>query len=294
MEKYYLVIVFASLLFSVNTFFNKTYQKNEGESFEKLMLFMWVSSICGVFIMLCFSGFKIKISTFALLMAALNSLVHITNTIIAMKCISKVNLSLYSLFLMSGGMILPTLYGFIFNGESLSATKAICIILLIIALFVSVGKLSNCKGLFYCILVFFGNGMYGVITSIYKTKSTVYIPDANYNMFVLLYAFIICSVMLLFIAPKYKKEHETSLFALNKPKQSYPAAFFYIFANGTGNFLLLWALNKGVEVSIQYPVTTGGTIIFNTVLSILLKEKVPKRNFVAVAIAFAGLVAVCF
>ncbi len=294
MEKYYLVIVFASLLFSVNTFFNKTYQKNEGESFEKLMLFMWVSSICGVFVMLCLSGFKVKISTFALLMAALNSIAHITCTIIAMKCMSKVNLSLYSLFIMSGGMILPTLYGFIFNGEGINATKAICIVLLIVALFVSVGKLSNCKGLFYCILVFFANGMYGVITSIYKTKSTVHIPDANYNMFVLLYSFIISSAIILFIAPKYKKEHETSLFTLNKPKQSYLAAFFYIFSNGMGNFFLLWALDKGVEVSIQYPVITGGTIIFSTVLSILLKEKVPKRNFVAVAIAFAGLVAVCF
>ena len=234
MGKYYLVIFFASLLFSVNTFFNKTYQKNEGESFEKLMLFMWVSSVCGV------------------------------------------------------------LYGFIFNGEGINVTKAICIVLLIIALFVSVGKISDCKGLFYCILVFFANGMYGVITSIYKTKSTVYIPDANYNMFVLLYSFIISSAMLLYIVPKYKKAHESSLFTLNKPKQSYPAAFFYILSNGIGNFLLLWALSKGVEVSIQYPVITGGTIIFSTVLSILLKEKVPKRNFIAVAIAFGGLVAVCF
>lgn len=294
MEKYYLLLVFASLLFSVNTYFNKTYQKNEGESFEKLMLFMWVSAIFGVFVMLCLSGFKVKIDSFALLMAILNSIAHLTCTIVAMKCMSKVNLSLYSLFIMSGGMILPTLYGLVFNSENLSVTKAVCIVLLIIAMFVSVGKMSDCKGLPYCILVFFANGMYGVITSIYKTKSTVYIPDANYNMFVLLWSFIFASIILLFIVPRYKKQHGESLFALNKPKQSYPAAFFYILSNGIGNFFLLFALNKGVEVSVQYPLITGGTIIFSTVISVLLKEKVYKRTFIAVAIAFAGLVTMCF
>lgn len=294
MGKYYLLIAFASLLFSINTYFNKTYQKNEGESFEKLMLFMWVSSIFGIFIMLCLSGFKVKIDSFAVFMAILNSIAHLICTIIAMKCMSKVNLSLYSLFIMSGGMILPTLYGFAFNSEDLRLTKSICILFLIVALFISVGKLSDCKGLPYCIAVFFANGMYGVITSIYKTKSTVNIPDANYNMYVLFCSFIISSAMLLFILPRYKKEHDKSLFVLNKPKQSYSAAFFYILSNGIGNFLLLLALSNGVEVSIQYPVITGGTMIFSTVLSILLKEKVAKRNLISVAIAFVGLLAVCF
>ena len=60
--------------------------------------------------------------------------------------------------------------------------------------------------------------------------------------------------------------------------------------NKVANWLLLIALVH-LPVSVQYPMVTGGVIIVSTLLSYLTPKKPGKREFFAVLLSFAGILA---
>ena len=74
---------------------------------------------------------------------------------------------------------------------------------------------------------------------------------------------------------------------LKKPEIKF-AGLFGIFC-GVGNLLLLIAL-KYVNASVQYPIVTGGTMIMSTVICLLRKEKLTKRDVVATLLAFTATI----
>lgn len=67
-------------------------------------------------------------------------------------------------------------------------------------------------------------------------------------------------------------------------------SMLYSVVNGIGNLLLLIALLY-VPASVQYPVVTGGTIVISTLISLIKRDKITKKELMAAGIAF---VATCF
>ena len=60
--------------------------------------------------------------------------------------------------------------------------------------------------------------------------------------------------------------------------------------NKIANFLLVLAL-AGVDASVQYPAVTGGVMIASTLICFLGERKPGKRELIAIALAFAGTLA---
>lgn len=60
--------------------------------------------------------------------------------------------------------------------------------------------------------------------------------------------------------------------------------------NKVGNFLLLIALAH-LPASVQYPMVTGGTMIFSTILCCITPEKPSGRDIAAVTLSFIGILA---
>ena len=56
--------------------------------------------------------------------------------------------------------------------------------------------------------------------------------------------------------------------------------------NSVANMLLLIALLK-LPASVQYPMVTGGVIVFSTVIELVRKSKLTKKEIAAALIAFA-------
>ena len=63
--------------------------------------------------------------------------------------------------------------------------------------------------------------------------------------------------------------------------------------NGVGNLFLLIALSN-LPASVQYPLVTGGVMVFSTIISILQKEKLTKKDYVATAVSFVASVLIVF
>ena len=60
--------------------------------------------------------------------------------------------------------------------------------------------------------------------------------------------------------------------------------------NKIANFLLVLALAH-VDVSVQYPMVTGGTMIVSTVICFFGDKKPSKKEILSVAFAFVGMLA---
>ena len=66
-------------------------------------------------------------------------------------------------------------------------------------------------------------------------------------------------------------------------------AGLYSVLNSVGNLLLLIAL-LNLPASVQYPVVTGGVIIVSTLIVIIRKEKITKKEILAAGVAFIATV----
>ena len=85
-----------------------------------------------------------------------------------MKALNKINLSLYSVFSMLGGMTLPFLAGLLFYGEPLPLGKGVCFVLVVISLLFTVQKGDKKSGWLYYTGIFVLNGMSGVIAKAFN------------------------------------------------------------------------------------------------------------------------------
>ena len=63
--------------------------------------------------------------------------------------------------------------------------------------------------------------------------------------------------------------------------------------NGIGNLFLLISLVH-LPASVQYPLVTGGVMLFSTLISALRKEKIEKKEYIAAVISFAASVLMAF
>ena len=129
-------------------------------------------------------------------MAILSALNMMAYNYCSLKALGKINLSLFSVFAMLGGMALPFLSGILFHGESVTISKCACFVIITLALCLTVKKDGSSGGAFYYAGVFVFNGMSGVISKIYYALPFERISAAGYSM---LTSLVTITVSLLFV-----------------------------------------------------------------------------------------------
>ena len=205
-------------------------------------------------------------------------------TYFSMKAFAVANLSVYSVFSMLGGMLLPFLLGVGFYDEKLTVFKIICCVLIVVSVLLNIkgGKQSK-KAFLYYMAVFVLNGGVGVISKIHQSSALPH-TDSTGFMFISSLAGIIISAIWLMI--QYKK------IPIIKGKSLLYASGYGIF-NGLGNWFLLISL-VNLPASVQYPLVTGGVMVFSTIISAVRKEKLTKTDYISAAISFVASVLMAF
>jgi len=120
---YYGLIILSVLMFGGCYALQDAYRNMRGSRLNISMENSFVGSLAGFVVLLIFNGFKIEFTPFTLLIALLASLNGIAFAFCSFKALDTINLSLFSLFSMLGGMVLPFLQGIIFYGEKLTLAK---------------------------------------------------------------------------------------------------------------------------------------------------------------------------
>ena len=242
-----------------------------GSSFSALMLFFM-------------NGCRFEFSPIALAVAICVALNGMLFTFCSYKSLDVINLSLYSLFSMLGGMALPFVVGIIFFNEGLTVAKAVCLVIILAALAVVVKKGGNHtkKSYIFYAGVFVLNGMSGVLTTIFKRLDGDNVSSTGFSLLCSISGAMLAAILLPFFIKDVKQ--------IKNPFRAMGVVVLSGFSNKIANLILTIALAV-LPSSVQYPMVTGGVIIVSTVIALFSQKKPTKREYISVALAFAGIMA---
>lgn len=281
---YYFLVIIAVVLFSLQFLFNQRFEQSRGEGLDSALEFSLYKSIIIVVIMLIISGFKVRITAFSLIMSVIYAFSGIAMTVFSMKAFAVANLSVYSVFSMLGGMLLPFVLGVGFYDEELTPFKVICCGLIVVSVLLNIKKgRQDKKAILYYMAVFVLNGMAGVISKIHQSSERPHSDSSGFMMLTSLVTVAICAVWLIL---KNKK------IPVIKGKELLFASGYGVF-NGIGNLFLLMSLVH-LPASVQYPLVTGGVMLFSTLISSVRKEKITAKEYIAAAVSFIASVLMAF
>ncbi len=278
---YYAMVMAAVVMFGLQFFCNQQYERECKSGLSSSMMFIFGGAVAGLVVLLAVNGFKWEFTPFTVLMASLAALDGMAFSFCSLKALGKINLSLYSLFSMLGGMVLPFCLGVFFFDEQFTIGKAICLVAVIAALFLSVEKGEGKGGTIYYIGVFVFNGLSGVISKFFQASELPKTSEAAYSVWTAVMTALISGVILIFV---WKKS----------PLKLNAKALVSMAGNGilnrVANFLLLLSLAY-LPASVQYPMITGGVMIVSTLLGYFSPNKPKAREWIALALSFAGIIA---
>lgn len=267
-------------MFGFQFFFNGKYEQKNGSALAESMLFIFGGSLAGLVVLLAINKFAFEFTTYTLLWSALTALNMMACLFCSMKSLTFINLSLYSIFSMLGGMVLPFVAGLAFYGEKMTVGKAICFVFITLALAFTFKKGDSKKGVIYYIGIFVFNGLSGVLSKAFQESPYEKTSEAGYSVLSAAVTVVISGIILLAVKNKLKKPAKGSLALI---------AGYGIF-NKVANYLLLLSL-ANLPASTQYPMVTGGVMIVSTVLGCFTDKKPSKKELVSVALSFLGIAA---
>ena len=184
---YYGIVMISVIMFGVQFLLNDRYEKLSGNHAGATFAFSFLSSAAGLLCLLVINRFRLEWTPFTALCALASALNSLLYTVCSLKALSKINLSLYSLFSMLGGMLLPFLQGILFFGERMNAAKILCLALITAALGVTVER-GNAwrRGIPYYAGIFILNGMAGVLSKIFTSSSLPKTNATEYSVWIAL------------------------------------------------------------------------------------------------------------
>lgn len=315
---YYAMLIGASFLFGSQFMVTKAFEKNYGKTVRASLSFSLLYSLfAGVIffiIKLVSSGTVFNLNSFSLCMAFGLSLVNILSSAIGIKTLALGDIAVYSLFLMLGGMIVPFFAGIVFLKESVSVCNLIGVAIMIIALCLPVffGKKNKNAGeaqtdgdtkkktsvFFYvlCVFLFILNGLSSTLSKFNSVREGAAL-GAEFTFYTYGIQFVI-SLAAFALTTALGKSDKTQ----NEGKQ--PVILFRPVAIGCGAafgavngtaFLMSSVAAEHVVAVAQYPLITGATILFSSLLAFLFyREKPTALQLVQIVISLAATILFMF
>ncbi len=278
----YTLVSIAVVIFGFVFLINSEYEKLCGGSTRAILTFIAGSYAAGFTVLMIINKFRIEFTPFSMLVALAAAVNVLFYNFCSIKSLGKINLSLYSVFAMLGGMALPFVAGILFFDEKLTAGKIICFVTIAISMCFTVEKGKSKGGYKYYAGVFIFNGMQGVWSKLYSAAEVRKASEAGYSIQIAVWAVLISLILLAFNRDKKLNLNlkSVSCFAANGA------------LGNTANLLLLLGLAK-LPASAQYPFVTGGVMIVSTIICFFTPNKPKKREIAAVILSFAGIMALC-
>ena len=283
---YYIMVSFAAILFSMQFLCQQIYEDNCGTGLKEALKFSMYKGFTVIVMMLILNCFKLEFTWFSFGISGIYALCYILMIYFSLKAFSVANLSVYSVFTMLGGMIIPFIVGVWMFGEEINRFKVICCLLVIVAVLMNVKKGSGSKKAFlYYMLVFKLNGTIGATSAIHQNLGIANTNSTSFMFYSGVWTVVICTVWLLV------KGEKTLI--LKGKSLLYSAGDGFL--NGIGDLLLLISVAPGaLDASVQYPFVTGGVMVCSTLISTLRHEKVRKIEYFATVVAFVASVLMTF
>ena len=315
---YYLTALASAVLLSVNFCFTKKYQKRAGDRPRAVIVFNILGGAASFIILSAvtfFSGgfiLNFDISPFSLLFAALTTVCCGAYLLIGFRVMSLGSLSVYTVFLMLGGMALPWLFGMVFLGEYHSAGSLLFpsllpsslmlpfrvtgLILMSAAVILSGlsgkdGKRGGPKFFLLCVSVFLLNGTVSVLSKVHQLPENASraVSSESYVMLNSLMKVLIFSAVFAIMILRGRKQKSSEDKPAALPDRRALLLIPLCAAADAGSYFLQLVCASHLPASALYPFVTGGSVLLTSVCgAVFFGEKPTKRSFFGSLLCFVS------
>ena len=220
-------------------------------------------------------------------MAVIFATVIMLYIFIGFRIMEKGSMSLYTLFLMSGGMTVPYIFGVLFLNEELTLLRTLGLVAIIAAIAISNSgaEKPDKKQLMLCLAVFVLNGISSVTSKVHQiSPASEIVTSPDLAFIVMMFKAVICSIVLL-VCRKSLFRKKTAKLPI---KSVIWTMLFAALADGLTYMLQLIGATT-LPATVLYPFVTGGSVILISLAGVLVfKEKLSARQVVGIAICFVG------
>jgi len=302
----YIFLIIACSFFAVQFIFQKLFEKRAAEGISACLWNQFVSCAVMIVFLIAKSGIPTELNMNAVVYALGYSVCGVICTVASITAMSFGKVSLVSMFTLSGGMIIPFVYGIVVLGEENGFFKWLGMIVLCISLIPSLIKKegkntgSHLKLALYCIVIFISNGVICVFSKAHQVSAYAITEDG----FVLLTAFMRCAasivlILIFALISRFKGEREVlshAFWQIGKEKMTWKLFVFLIFSAGAyavcntlGNVFSLKCMVT-MDASIQFPLLSAIVIILSAIFGrIFFGEKISKNTVLSLILSVAGI-----
>ncbi len=283
----YVMLIGAAFLLACDFVIQKIYQHRVGTG---LLAGLGFNALLGLFSAITFyvaSGFEIDFSFYSLITAAIFSSLVMAYNIIGFRIMKNGSMAIYTLFLMTGGMLIPYVWGIVFLNEGFAPFRLVGIVIMILAVILSnVGKNKvSIWQIVMCVSVFILNGFTSVTSKLHQIEASYDTVNAiDFVVLVGVCKFIISVAA--YIVVRLFGEKEKNKVRLDGRGYLLIAASAVI--TGVSFFLQLVGATN-LPATVLYPILTGGTMVLSALAGVLLfKDKLTKNNVIGLILCFIG------
>ena len=304
----YLTLGAACFLFSFQFIFSKWYQLRTKSIFVSAVWMNIFSAIWYIAIFFSNNGFSLHISFISGIYAIFYTLILIVSSVVGFFAMKYGSLSVLSLFLLTGGLIIPVIYGVCFLNEKLTLQKGIGVIFILLSFlpYTLSKKESTYKNhrkarniipiqLLYFI-AFLCNGMISVIT---KAQSINVHASTNKDFLASTALLrLILGIILIVLLNIHKTNPRETIFTFyNKTEKNSLKEVLYLFfivggfavCNGIAN-LFSMVTAKTMDSSFQFPLLSAAVIVITALISwAIYKEKPSAKDTIGIFITLTGI-----
>lgn len=284
----YMMLILASLLLAVDMVLNKMYQKLRGTAPATSLLFNAVLGFVTAMLLFFVNRCRLSFSLYSVLMAILMGGLVMAYTMIGFRVLKQGSVAIYGLFLMTGGMVLPYIWGLVFLNEPFRAVRTIGLLAIIGGVFLSnfSGEKPDCKQFGMCLAVFVLNGFVSIVSKLHQIERNYpCVSTVEFMIWGGILKFFIAGTLFLVFRNRTKQE-----VAKSNVSKSWLVIILSAVIGGLSYFLQLYGA-KSLPATVLYPFITGGSIVFSVFAdAIWFKENISRRLMLSVALCVAGTV----
>ena len=292
----YVLVLLSDLLFASQFLITKIYSKHNGKSLTNSLSWVIGVNLMMLIYLFVLNDFSLNFTWFSFGMAIIMAFITLASGYCSIAVLQYANLSLYSLFLMLGSVVLSSLFGIVFLSEGITVSKVLCIILVVIALSFGVEKsvpssddVKDTKkrkliAVGFYLACFMLNGLSGIVSKVHQIKTLINTSSMN---FMLLYGIITVVVATIWLLIREKK----NALAVFKSGINLACMGGYAIVHGVAQLLSLISL-IALPVSIQQPMVAGGVLLFTFLISVIIREKQTKKGILAFVFACLSMLAI--
>lgn len=273
----YLFLLGAAILIAFEFALAKVYQAKAGTSLAAGLRFNILSGAATAVLFFALNGFRMEFSWFSLWMAFGFSACLTAYSLLGFRVLKQGNVAIYSIFLMSGGMLLPYFFGLYFLDEMINPYRVVGIMLLLGAIILSnysKGKISV-RLVVLCFAIFLLNGFVSIFSKCHQVGLR-YRPVSStaFVFYCAVTKILLSSIALVFADRKQFPFQRNTLWVIGA-----------VAAVSGVSFLLQLLGARNLPATVQYPLVSGGAIIFSALAGrVFFREKLSLLQIIGIAL----------